>query len=76
MAESKVYKGTVLWFNPRRGFGFIKQSHDEKDIFLHWSNIEVEGFKTLPPNQEVTYQIGENDNGPQAVCVKPVGEVK
>jgi CspA family cold shock protein len=65
-------KGTVKWFSVNKGYGFIT-GEDGKDIFVHYSSIEVEGFKTLNEGQEVTYEIGEGTNKrPVAVNVKPV----
>lgn len=65
----KVKTGVVIWFDARKGFGFIDQDGSDEDIFLHWSNIQVDGFKTVKPNQKVTYELGENHRGAQAVNV-------
>lgn len=51
--------GTVKWFNPRRGYGFLT-GEDEMDYFVHHSNIEMEGFRTLKEGQPVTFEIGED----------------
>ena len=69
--EEKVerYQGVTVWFDPRKGFGFIDQDHTDEDLFLHYSNITIEGFKTVKPNQRVSYEIGENHRGAQAVNV-------
>ena len=67
--EKKQYKGTVIWFDSRKGFGFVSQDHDDKDIFLHYSNIQLDGFKTVKPDQIVLYELGENKVGQQAVNV-------
>ena len=70
MTEStERYSGVTIWFDAKKGFGFIKQDHSDEDMFLHWSNIDVEGFKTVKPNQRVTYEIGENHHGAQAINV-------
>jgi CspA family cold shock protein len=74
MSENKEYQGVVLWFDPQKGYGFIKQDHTDEDIFLHFTNIQVNGFKTVKPNQKVTYEVGENHRGQQAVNVV-VGEM-
>lgn len=74
--EKKRYKGVVLWFSERKGFGFIDQEHSDTDMFLHWSNIGVEGFKTVKPNQIVSYEIGTNHKGEQAVEVEIIGELE
>jgi len=70
MSEEKVVKtGVCLWFDPKKGYGFIGQDDNEEDIFVHWSNIQVEGFKTVKPNQRVSYELGKNHHGVQAVNV-------
>ena len=61
-------KGTVKWFNENKGYGFIKRE-DGSEVFVHFSNIEGEGFKTLEPAQEVEFEIIDGDKGPQAVNV-------
>lgn len=60
--------GKVKWFNPEKGFGFI-EVEDGNDVFVHYSAIQGEGFKTLEEGQEVTFDIEEGDRGPQAVNV-------
>lgn len=62
-------KGTVKWFNSEKGFGFIKNSENGEDIFVHFTGIVAEGFKTLEEGQEVTFDITNGDRGPQAVNV-------
>lgn len=61
--------GEVVWFSAKKGYGYIKQDNGEKDMFVHWSNIVKEGFKTLAKGQEVEYEVGENHKGPQAINV-------
>ncbi len=58
-------RGTVKWFNPEKGYGFIERG-DEKDVFVHYSAIQEEGFKTLEDGQEVEFDVVEGDRGPQA----------
>lgn len=58
--------GKVKWFNQEKGFGFITDSEDNKDIFVHFSAIQAEGFKTLEEGQEVEFDIVDSDRGPQA----------
>ena len=58
-------KGTVNWFNVRKGFGFIK-GEDDKDYFVHYSGISTEGFKKLRPGQRVSFEIKSNEKGPLA----------
>lgn len=60
--------GTVKWFNPDKGFGFIEQE-DGDDVFVHFSAIQSEGFKTLDEGQSVEFEIVEGDRGPQAANV-------
>ncbi|MEA3423374.1 MAG: cold-shock protein [Bacillota bacterium] len=58
-------KGTVKWFNSEKGYGFITVD-DGEDIFVHFSAIEADGFKTLDEGQRVEFEIIEGDKGPQA----------
>ena len=58
-------KGTVKWFNAEKGYGFIT-GEDGKDVFVHYSSINSEGFKTLEEGQTVDYDVTETDRGPQA----------
>lgn len=61
-------KGTVKWFNSSKGFGFITDENG-KDVFVHFSGINMEGYKNLQENQEVTFDITDGAKGPQAVNV-------
>ena len=61
--------GKVKWFNDAKGFGFIEQENGGKDIFVHFSAIQDEGFKTLREGQEVSFEIVEGPKGPQATNV-------
>ncbi len=64
-------EGKVKWFNEKKGFGFI--STDEgKDIFVHYSEIEQDGFKTLHQDQRVSFEVREGPKGLQAIHVKPL----
>ncbi|ADO76355.1 cold shock domain-containing protein [Halanaerobium praevalens] len=60
-----IYTGTVKWFDAKKGYGFIERE-DGDDVFVHFSAIEDEGFKTLEDEQEVEFEIVEGDRGPQA----------
>ena len=65
--------GKVKWFNQEKGFGFITNDEDGKDIFVHFSAINAEGFKTLEEGQTVEFDIVEGDRGPQAANVTVIG---
>jgi Cold shock proteins len=62
-------KGVVKWFNESKGFGFVKNEADGKDIFVHFSGIAGDGFKSLAEGESVTFDIIENERGLQAVNV-------
>jgi CspA family cold shock protein len=64
MSDGKI-DGTVKWFNPRKGFGFIA-TPDGRDIFVHYSNISGDGYKTLNEGDAVTFDIVEGDKGLRA----------
>jgi CspA family cold shock protein len=66
------YQGVVVWFDAKKGFGFIKKEDGSGDIFCHYTNIVSEGFKSLEAQQKVEYELGKNHRGEQAVNVKPV----
>ncbi len=62
-------EGKVKWFNEKKGFGFISRE-DGEDVFVHFSEIEMGGFKTLAQDQQVSFDIKEGPRGPQAVNVR------
>ena len=62
-------KGTVKWFNAQKGFGFITNSENGEDVFVHFSGIATDGFKSLEENQNVTFDITNGTRGLQAVNV-------
>ncbi|HTL41081.1 MAG TPA: cold-shock protein [Pseudolysinimonas sp.] len=64
--------GTVKWFNAEKGFGFITLDGGGQDVFVHYSSIEMSGYKVLEDGQAVTFEIGSGDKGPQAESVRPV----
>jgi len=63
--------GTVKWFNDSKGFGFIAPDDGSDDVFVHFSSIQGEGFKSLAEGQKVTYEVGQGQKGPQAQNVIP-----
>ena len=62
-------KGTVKWFNATKGYGFITNSENGEDVFVHFSGIVADGYKTLEEGQSVTFAITEGNRGPQATNV-------
>jgi CspA family cold shock protein len=64
--------GTVKWFNAEKGFGFIAQDGGGDDVFVHFSAIQADGYKTLDENQAVEFEITQGPKGPQAEQVRPV----
>ena len=66
-----MVKGTVKWFNEKKGFGFISRE-DGDDVFVHHTSIQAEGFKTLREGQEVEFEVQDGPKGPQAVKVREV----
>ena len=61
-------KGTVKWFNDSKGYGFIEQPEGE-DVFVHFSAIEAEGFRTLHEGEEVEFEVRDSERGKQAANV-------
>jgi CspA family cold shock protein len=65
-------RGTVKWFNENKGFGFIKPEDGSQDVFVHFTAINEEGFKTLVEGQEVEFDIVQGEKGLQAANVAKV----
>ena len=63
--------GTVKWFNASKGFGFITPEDGSEDLFVHHSEIKMEGYASLDENQSVSFDIGEGKKGPCATNVQP-----
>jgi CspA family cold shock protein len=68
-------EGKVKWFNARKGYGFIS-TDDGKDVFVHYSNITAEGYKSLTEGDPVTFDIVDGEKGPRAENVVPKGASK
>ena len=64
--------GVVKWFDTRKGFGFIRGPADAPDVFVHYSSIEGQGFRSLKDGETVEYELVESDKGPQALKVHRV----
>jgi CspA family cold shock protein len=66
-----VSSGTVKWFNEKKGFGFITPDDGGEDLFVHYSNLATEGFRTLSDGQKVEYEAAKGRKGMEATKVKP-----
>ncbi|WDD96195.1 cold-shock protein [Burkholderia sp. FERM BP-3421] len=64
--------GTVKWFNDAKGFGFITPEGGGDDLFAHFSEIKIDGFKTLQENQKVEFEVKNGPKGLQAANIKPL----
>ena len=66
-------KGTVKWFSDQKGYGFITPEDGSKDVFVHYSAIQGDGFKSLKEGQQVEFEITQGPKGPQASNVNRLG---
>lgn len=66
------HEGVVKWFDERKGFGFIVREDGGADVFVHYSQIVGQGFRTLRDGQRVSFELGAGPKGPQALAVEPL----
>ncbi|MFJ4343541.1 cold-shock protein [Streptomyces sp. NPDC088915] len=65
-------QGSVKWFNAEKGYGFIQQDSGDPDLFVHYSEIVSQGFRSLEESQKVEFEIGQGSRGPQAQQVRAI----
>jgi CspA family cold shock protein len=65
-------QGTVKWFNSEKGYGFIAPKDGGPDVFVHFSSIAMEGYRTLDEGQLVEFEVTQGQKGPQADNVRPI----
>ena len=65
-------EGTVKWFSAEKGYGFIQREDGGPDVFVHYSEIQGNGYRSLEENQKVEFDVVEGQKGPQAANVRPV----
>src|ERR1700739_4929964 len=70
--DREMPQGTVKWFNAKKGFGFIAPEDGSADVFVHYTEIQGSGFRTLEENQRVEFEVGQSPKGPQATGVRSV----
>jgi cold shock protein len=70
--KRKMPQGTVKWFNAEKGFGFIAPEDGSADVFVHYTEIQGSGFRTLEENQRVEFEVGQSPKGPQATGVRSI----
>lgn len=68
-----MFTGTVKWFNATKGYGFIVQDNGDKDVFVHHSAIQMEGYRSLEEGQRVSYDVEQTPKGPAAANVRLAG---
>jgi len=67
--KCNVATGVVKWFNSEKGFGFITPDNGDGDVFVHYSEIQGNGFRSLEENARVEFEVGQGQKGPQATSV-------
>lgn len=72
--DNKMENGIVNWFNAEKGFGFIERENGNGDLFVHFQNIDMDGYKTLEKGQKVEFEVEKTAKGNQAVHVKIIKE--
>lgn len=70
--DQDMAQGTVKWFNSEKGFGFIAQDGGGADVFVHFSAIAADGYRSLDENQKVEFDVTQGPKGPQAENVRPI----
>jgi len=70
--ETAREQGTIKWFSNTKGFGFIVRETDQKDIFVHYSSILIDGYRTLKAGQQVIFNSQQGDKGLHAINVVPI----
>lgn len=70
--DTRMAQGSVKWFNAEKGFGFIAQDGGGADVFVHYSAIETDGYKSLDEQQRVEFEVTQGPKGPQASNVRPL----
>ena len=72
--DNKMENGIVNWFNAEKGFGFIERENGNGDLFVHFQNIDMDGYKTLEKGQNVEFEIEKTEKGEQAIHVRVIEE--
>jgi cold shock protein len=67
-----VAEGTVKWFSAEKGYGFIQRDDGAADVFVHYTEIQGSGYRSLEENQKVEFEVGQGTKGPQAQNVRPL----